>query len=235
MIVLRKGEERAHVRRRKREQWRTFSPEDRSPFLANGFGSLTAFEEGRLPPRASHRQPNPAEAEILTYVREGTLAYEDSTGATGLLSAGEFQRMTANPGIRYGETNTSATDWAHVFQLWLRPSHPGLEPGHEQKRFTAAERSGTMCMVASPDGRTDSLRLHQDAFLYSAILERGQHVIHGLPEGRCAWLHMVEGAAHCGATAMQTGDGAGISAQPAVSFTANEDTEVLLLDLVDET
>ncbi len=172
------------------------------------------------------------EAEIITYVREGTLAYEDSTGSSGLITAGEFQRMTASRGIRYGESNTSPTEWAHVFQLWLLPSED-LAPGHEQKRFSAAEREGVMRVVASPDGQKGSLRLHQDAFLYSSILDPGQHVIHELSGGRCAWLHIVEGAARCGATAMSTGDGAGVRGEPAVSLTASEKTEVLLLDLVD--
>lgn len=231
MITLRRAEQREHLRRRKREAWRTFPPPGRSPLLASGFGFLRVFEEGRLPPRISHRQPIQEEAEIITYVREGTLAYEDSTGRSGLISAGEFQRMTASRGIRYGETNTSPTEWAHVFQLWLRPSGVGLGPGHEQKRFSAAERRGVLCVVASPDGQNGSLQIHQDAFLFSTILDRGQHVVHELPDGRCAWLHIVQGAARCGAMAMGTGDGAGIEGEPGISLTASEETEVLLLDL----
>ena len=231
MITLRRAEEREHLRRRRRDAWLTFSSRDQSAILANGFGRLRVLEEGRLPPRNSRRQPIQEEADIITYVREGTLAYEDSTGRSGLISAGEFQRMTAGRGIRYGETNTSPTEWAHVFQLWLRSSEVGIGPGHEQKRFSAAERRGVMCVVASPDGQKGSLRLHQDAFLFSTILDRGQHVIHELSEGRCAWLHIVEGAARCGVMAMGTGDGAGIEGEPAVSLTASEETEALILDL----
>jgi hypothetical protein len=231
VITLRRAEQREYLRRREREAWRTFPPQGRSQLVADGFGFLRAFEEGRLPPRTSHRQPIQEEAEIITYVREGTLAYEDSTGRSGLIGAGEFQRMTAGRGIKYGGTNTSPTEWAHVFQLWLRPSEAGLGPGHEQKRFSAAERRGVLCVVASPDGRNGSLQIHQDAFLFSTILDRGQHVIHGLSDGRCAWLHIVQGAARCGASAMVTGDGAGIEGEPVVSLTASEETEVLLLDL----
>jgi redox-sensitive bicupin YhaK (pirin superfamily) len=231
MIALCRGEERKHLRRQQREAWLTFAPQDQSTLLAAGFGPLAALEESRLPPQTSHRKPIREEAEIITYVREGTLAYEDSTGRSGLLSTGEFQRMTAGRGIRYGETNTSPTEWARVFQIWLRPSVVGLAPGHEQKHFSIAERRGLLRVVASPDGRNGSLPIHQDALLFSTILDRGQHVVHELYEGRCAWLHVVEGTARCGTVTMGTGDGAGIEAEPSVSLTASEETEVLLLDL----
>jgi redox-sensitive bicupin YhaK (pirin superfamily) len=234
VIVLRRGDEREHMRRRRREEWRTFSPQGRTPAASDGFASLSVFEEGRLPPRTSRRTPTRDEAEIITYVREGTLVYEDSRGASGLIHAGEFQRMTAGKGVRYGESNASPVEWAHVFQLWLRPAAPGLEAGHEQKRFSSAMRGGALCVVASPDGRRGSLRLHQDALLYSAVLEPGTHVVHELAAGRCAWLHVVKGALRCGTSTLGTGDGAGIRDERAVSLTAIEGTEVLLLDLADE-
>lgn len=231
MITLRKATERMHVRRQRREAWLTFSSQDPSPLLARGFGHLRALDEGRLPPRTSRRQPLRVDTEVITYVREGTLAYEDSTGRAGLISAGEFQRMTAGRGIRYGETNASPTEWAHVFQIWLRPSVVGLVAGHEQKRFSFAERRGALCVVASPDGQKGSLLIHQDAFLFSTILGRGQHLIHELADGRCAWLHIVQGAVRCGDIGMSTGDGAGMTGEQAVSMTATEETELLLLDL----
>ena len=231
MIALRRGEERKRLRHRRREAWLTFAPQDQSTLLAAGFGPLTVFEEGRLPPQTSHQKPVPEEAEIITYVREGTLAYEDSAGRSGLLVAGEFQRMTAGRGIRYGETNTSPTEWAHLFQLWLRPSVVGLEPGHEQRLFSIAERRGLLRAVASPDGQNGSLLIHQNALLFSAILDRGQHVVYELSEERCAWLHIVQGTARCGSVTMGTGDGARIEAEPGVSLTATEQTEVLLLDV----
>lgn len=231
MITLRRAEERAHLSRRRREAWLTFSPQDRPARREDGFGHLRALEEGRLPPRTSRRQPIQQDTEVITYVREGTLAFEDSTGRSGLISAGEFQRMTASVGIRYGETNTSPTEGAHVFQFWLRPAVAELVPGHEQKRFSAAERRGGMCLVASPDGQKGSLQIQQDAFLFSAILDPGQHVIHELTAGRCAWLHIVVGAVRYGAVAMATGDGAGIENEPAVSLTAEQNSEILLLDL----
>lgn len=230
MITLRRANERHHARRRSQEVWHTFQPA-RADALAGGFGTLDVLDEDRLPPGAGVPRLPHRDAEIITYVREGALAHEDSMGRSGVIHAGEFQRMTAGRGIRHSETNASRTDWAHVFQIWLRPSEAGLAPGREQKRFSAAERRGGLCLVASPDARRGSLRIHQDALVYSAMLDPGQHVIHELPQGRSAWLHLVEGEVTLGDTVLTTGDGAGVTAEPAVSLTAREETEILLVDL----
>jgi len=233
MITLRRAKERRHDRRRKQEVWHTFYPEDRADALADGFGTLEILDEDRLPPGARVPLHLLHDAEIVTYVREGALAHEDSMGRSGVIHAGEFQRMTAGHGIRYSETNASRTDWAHVFQIWLRPSEAGLDPSHEQKRFCAAERRGALCVVASPDGRRGSLRIHQDALMYSAMLDPGQHVVHELSRGRSAWLHLVQGEVLLGDVVLTTGDGAGVTAERAVSLTAREATEILLVDLGD--
>ena len=164
-------------------------------------------------------------------MREGALAYEDSKGRSVVICAGEFQRMTPGRGIRCSETNASRTDWAHVFQIGLQPSQGGFEPGHEQKRFSAAERRGTLCLVASPDARKGSLRVHQDVRVYSTLLDPGQHVVHELSDGRRAWLHVVDGDITLGDVVLGSGDGAGITRERAVSITAQERSEILLVDL----
>ena len=49
--------------------------------------------------------------------------------------------------------------------------------------------------------------------------------------GRKAWLHLVRGEVDLGDVILTTGDGAGFTAERAVSLTAREETEILLLDL----
>jgi quercetin 2,3-dioxygenase len=231
MITLRRADERRHARHRKQEVWLTFYPQDRAGPLADGFQTLELLNEDRLPPAAGVPHQPPRDAEIVTYVHEGALAYGDSMGRSGVIHAGEFQRMTAGRGIRHSETNASQTDWAHVFRIWLRPSEEGIEPSHEQKRFCAAQRRGGLCVVASPDARRGSLHIRQDALIYSAMLDPGQHVVHELSRGRSAWLHLVQGEVTLDDIVLTTGDGAGITAERAVSLTAREETEILLLDV----
>jgi len=221
---------KAQERQHEQETWLTLLPRVHTSRLTESC-DLEILNEDRLPPAASiARHPHHA-AEVLTYVREGTLSFEDSTGRSGVIQAGEFQCMSAGHGVRHIETNKSTTDWTHVFQLWLRPSEGVLEPSHEQKRFSVAQRRGRLCVVASPDGRADSLRVRRNLLMFASILRAGQHVVHELAPGRHAWLHVVQGELALGNVVLVTGDGAGVTAERAVSVTAVEETEFLLFDL----
>jgi quercetin 2,3-dioxygenase len=234
MMVVRRAQERRHDRSGNANSWLTFDSRAQADPLARGFNGLQVLSESRLPPgRASLPHPH-RDAEIITYVLDGALAYDDSLGRSGVLNAGEFRRMTAGQGVICAEINASGTDWVHVFQLWLRSRDAGMHPGHEQKRFSTAERRGRLCLVASWDARLGSLHLREHALVYSALLERGHHIIHDLAAGRAAWLHVVAGEVTLGDVALVAGDGAGISGVRPLAFTAREETEVLLLDLLEQ-
>jgi hypothetical protein len=227
--------ERHHDRSRKLETWLTFDARDLAARLSDGLGNIEILKECRLAPGAGVPRASEHDVVILTYVREGALAYENSLGSSGVLQAGEFQRVTTGRGLHHSQTNASRTDFAHFFQIWLRPPEVDLDPGHDQKRFTAAQRRGGLCVVASPDARRGSLRIHQDALIFSALLDPGQHVVRELSQGRSAWLHVVRGEVTLGDTVLGTGDGAGIAAERAVSLTAREESSILLVDLGEPT
>jgi redox-sensitive bicupin YhaK (pirin superfamily) len=233
MITLRRAGERHHIQHRKRDVWLTFYPLDRSDPLTDGFGALELLNEDRLAPGASSRLEPCHDAEIVTYVLEGALAHKDSTGLSGIIQAGEFQRRTGARGIQRSESNASRSDGAHVFHIWLRPSQVEREPSQEQMRFPAADRRGVLRVIASPDGRRGSLRLHQDAQVYTAVLDPGQHLVHELQARRRAWLHIARGEATFGDLVLTSGDGAGVAAERSVSLTARESSEIFLIDLGD--
>jgi quercetin 2,3-dioxygenase len=58
--------------------------------------------------------------------------------------------------------------------------------------------------------------------------------VHELPPGRHAWLHLVRGEVTLGDIVLTSGDGAGLMGEPAVSFTASEGSEILLLDVAEQ-
>jgi redox-sensitive bicupin YhaK (pirin superfamily) len=233
MNTLRRGDQRRHLRRRQRETWLTFYPEGDGDAASTGFGALELLDEERIGPSAAVRLRPRLDTEVISYVLAGTLAHEDSTGSSGVLHAGEFQRITCGHGVQHDQRNASRTEWAHVFRIWIRSSEAGLPPGSEQRRFYVADRRGALCAVASHDARRGSLRIHQDAVLYSAMLDPGQHLVHELAAGRSAWLHLVRGEAKLDDVVLSAGDSAGITAQRAVSITVQEAAEILLLDLRD--
>ena len=232
MITLRRNPERSRIQKGKQEILLTFHPRYDPGQSVDDFGVLAAFNEIHLPPGKISALHPLEEAEIITYVFKGELAQEDSTGYSGVVHAGEFQRMTVGRGIRHKETNAARTDWAHIFRISLHPSEADLGCAHAQKRFAQAERRNVLCVVAAPDGRKGSLRVLQNVLIYSSVLDPGHHLVHELAPGRSAWLHVICGEVTLQDTILTQGDGAGVTIEPSVSLTAQEHTEILLIDSV---
>jgi redox-sensitive bicupin YhaK (pirin superfamily) len=235
MIIVRRAKERLHDRSANQEKWLTFDPRDRANTIACGFGALEILNEVRLAPGAGASRNEGHEVETLTYVHAGALACEDSAGPLRLLQAGEFQLVTCGLGLRHNKRNASRRNWAHFFQIRFYHAQAALEARHAERRFSVAERRGGLCVVASLDARRGSLRIGQDAMVYSALLDAGQHVVHELSEGRSAWLHVVQGQVALVDLLLSAGDSAGITAERAVSFTAGDESEVLLVNLGEST
>ena len=64
-------------------------------------------------------------------------------GNGSVIRAGEFQRMSAGPGMRQGERNASLTDGAHLFQIQLSRLQGKSESGLEHKQFRWSEKNCT--------------------------------------------------------------------------------------------
>jgi len=147
-----------------------------------GLGLLTAFNEEVLPPGAGFDLHEHRDVEIVTWVLDGALDHEDSTGNGGVARAGVVRRTSAGRGISHSERNdASSSGPARFVQSWIRPAEPGGEPDHEQLDVSAALTSGELVVVASgrPQdlGRGGAVRIGQPgAVLRVARLERGSTV-----------------------------------------------------------
>lgn len=71
--------------------------------------------------------------EIYTWVLEGELYHEDSTGGKGVIRAGELQRMFSGDWIEHQELNVSDAP-TRVIQIWFAadPAYRELEPHYQQ-------------------------------------------------------------------------------------------------------
>lgn len=196
-----------------------------------GFQSLRVINEDRVSPGGGFGTHPHENMEILTYVVDGAIEHKDSLGNGSVVRPGEVQRMTAGTGISHSEFNPSKSAPLHFLQIWILPEEQGLEPGYEQRKFPLDTRRGELLLVASRDGRGDSLTLHQDVALHAGKLGAGDRVEHRLARGRCAWLQVVRGAVALGDARLGAGDGAAISGEDRLEITATEDAEVLLFDL----
>lgn len=231
MITIRKAGERGGADYGWLQTAYTFSFNTYHDPAHMGFRALRVMNEDVIAGGGGFGEHGHRDMEIVTYVLSGVVAHRDSMGHASALSAGEFQRMTAGRGVRHSEMNASADEPVHLYQIWLLPERPGLEPGYEQKAFPPEARRGAWQVVASPDGRDGSLRIHQDASILLADLDADAALSRPIGPGRHAWLQVLRGSVELEGKALEAGDGAAISDEPSLALRALGPAEVMLFDL----
>ncbi|MGH7811954.1 MAG: pirin family protein, partial [Candidatus Binatia bacterium] len=174
----------------------------------------------------SHR-----DMEIITYVLQGALAHKDSTGVSSVIRPGEVQRMSAGTGISHSEYNASQTEPVHFLQIWIIPERTALPPGYEQRAFGFGDNRGTLTLIASKDGRDDSVTVHQDVDVWAARFAPAVLATHRVKPGRNGFVQSARGAVTLNAIALNAGDGAAIDQEEILEFKAVDDAEILIFDL----
>jgi redox-sensitive bicupin YhaK (pirin superfamily) len=231
MIDIRKSSQRGHARHGWLDSRHTFSFADYYDPEHMGFRALRVINEDRVQGGQGFGAHSHQNMEIISYVLEGGLAHEDSLGTGAVIRPGDVQRMSAGKGVTHSEFNESKTDEVHFLQIWLLPDAKGIAPSYEQKGFPDADKRGRLRLVAAPDSRDGSLRIHADARIYAGIFAAGERAELALAEGRHAWVQVARGEVRVNGLALEAGDGAAISREPGVSIEGIDGAEVLVFDL----
>lgn len=234
MIALRPANERGQMKLDWLDSWHTFSFDRYYDPQHMGFRHLRVINEDRVQPGRGFATHAHRDMEIITYVLEGALEHQDSLGHRSAIRPGEVQRMSAGTGVTHSETNPSQTDPVHLLQIWIRPERLGLPPSYEQRAFPIAESTGSLILVAAPDGRDNAVTVHQDVRLLVGRLRGDDSLTYGLQPDRHAWVQVARGAVGLNNVQLRAGDGAAISQEDSLTFNAVEKdpiAEVLLFDL----
>jgi redox-sensitive bicupin YhaK (pirin superfamily) len=231
MISIRLSDERGHENYKWLDTFHTFSFNNYYDPRYMGFRQLRVINEDRVAPGRGFGTHSHRDMEIITYVLEGALAHKDSIGTSSVIRPGEVQRMTAGTGVSHSEYNHSPTEPVHFLQIWIEPERQNLEPGYEQRAYSAEEKQGKLRLVASRDAREGSVTIHQNADLYAALLAENDEVTHRLESGRSAWLQIISGEVTINGTTLKGGDGAAISDEPNLKIVCTTASEFLLFDL----
>lgn len=229
MIKIRKSQDRGYKKIDWLESWHTFSFSDYYDPGHMGFRALRVINEDIVAPAGGFATHGHRDMEIVTYVLDGELEHKDSTGNSGTIKPGEVQRMTAGSGIRHSEFNHSEIKPVHLFQIWILPEKEGLQPGYEQKKIKL--KKGGLTLIASRNADGGSVKIHQDASIYVAKLDKGQSLDYTLKPGRNAWLQLASGNVEINGKKLGKSDAAAISDEDKITITANDNTELLLFDL----
>lgn len=232
MITLRKASERGRADHGWLKSWHSFSFADYHDPAHVQFSSLRVINDDTVEAGQGFGTHGHRDMEILSYVLSGSLQHKDSMGNGKVMTHGEVQLMSAGTGVQHSEFNPSPVEDVHFLQIWIVPNQYGIKPGYQQKNFPAEEKRGRWCLLASPDAAQGSLLLHQNARVFSALLDGEEKLVYELSPGRQAYLHVARGTVKAGNMHLTAGDALMFSHETEIKLEGAVNAELLLFDLV---
>jgi redox-sensitive bicupin YhaK (pirin superfamily) len=167
----------------------------------------------------------------LTYVAEGSVRYEDTNGATGLLRAGGIEWMQAGGGVWHGG-GAGEPGRTRGFQLWIALP-PELEMGSSESVYLAPEfipRDGPARVLLGSYGTATSAIKTPSPMNYLAVrLKAGERWSYQPPAGHTVlWTAIGKGSILVPDELQQGELVAFTSSSAAIEFEAQSDTELVL-------
>ena len=236
MITIRRSQERGHADHGWLNTYHTFSFASYYDPAHMGFRSLRILNDDRVAASKGFGAHAHRDMEILTYVLDGSLVHKDSMGEQRTFGANTVQAMSAGTGVVHSEFNASETEPVHFLQIWIEPAVQETEPSYQQIPFDPQEKRGRLrLLAASKDGVNGepAAVIHQDAFVYAAVLGAGETLKQNVAPGRYAWVQVARGSLSLNGQALAEGDGAAISAESDLLFmgAGPDGCEFLFFDL----
>jgi redox-sensitive bicupin YhaK (pirin superfamily) len=232
MITLRKASERGQFDHGWLQTAHTFSFGEYYDDRFLGFRDLRVINEDHVQEGVGFPTHPHRDMEILTYMLDGEIAHKDSMGNGSVIKVGDLQYMSAGSGVTHSEFNPSETKPSHLLQIWILPNARGAMPRYGQKHFSKNSRLNQLCLIASADGRQDSIEVRQDISLYTSVLENKKTLELPLKDGRFAWIQVARGELVLNGQILKAGDGASMGKEQLLKFESHSDqTEFLVFDL----
>jgi quercetin 2,3-dioxygenase len=195
------------------------------------FGPLRVINEDRVAAGQGFGTHGHRDMEIISYVLAGELAHKDSIGNGSTIRPGDVQRMSAGTGVRHSEFNPSSGELVHFLQIWIQPNELGIEPSYEEKRFSADEKRGRLCLIASPDRADGSVLIHQDARVYAGLFEGDETASLEVASGRSIYVHVARGSITANDTPLDAGDALKLTDATKLTLHKGRGAEILVFDL----
>jgi redox-sensitive bicupin YhaK (pirin superfamily) len=196
------------------------------------FGALRVLNDDIVQPAMGFGAHGHENMEIVSIPIIGELAHKDSMGTAKVIYPGEVQIMSAGTGLRHSEFNNSETNIVNFLQIWVLPKERGIKPRYDQKEFLVSDRMNIFQTVVSPEKDSNALWINQDSYFSLANLEKGKSIDYKINlEGNGAYLFLIDGSVLVDGETFEKRDGVGIAETDSFSITANENAEILLIEV----
>lgn len=216
-VQVRRAADRFHTVGDGVETWHSFSYGSHYDPGNVGFGPLMAVNVEHVAPGRGYDQHDHSDVEIVTWVLEGALLHEDSTGQSGVIRPGTAQRLSAGTGVQHSERNASP-DEALVFVQVMLASRHETDPEYAQVNVDVV--AGRL---------VPTVPVHAAGELFVVRLDAGQSVT--VPPAPRSLVHVTSGEVGCNDTVLGPGDEARFTAAGEYDLRASSAATALIWQL----
>ncbi|ADR21969.1 hypothetical protein MATR_03960 [Marivirga tractuosa] len=196
------------------------------------FGALRVLNDDKITSGTGFPKHPHENMEIISIPLRGDLAHEDSMGNQATIKQGDVQVMSAGTGVTHSEFNPNKDIGTEFLQIWVFPNKENIEPRYGQVHYAVAERKNSFQMVVSPKEAGLDTWIQQDAWFHLADFEKGFEKSYELKKkDNGLFVFLLEGEIEIEGEKLEKRDGIGLLNLDEVNIKANEDSEMLLMEV----
>lgn len=196
------------------------------------FGALRVLNDDTIAPGMGFGTHPHDNMEIITIPLEGDLEHKDSMGNVGAINQGEIQVMSAGTGVYHSEYNKNPDKPINLLQLWVMPKTQNVEPRYDQKSVRELKKNNTFYQVLSPNKYDDGMWIHQDAWFHLGDFDQTTETeYHIKKEGNGVYIFVIAGTFRIGDQELNKRDALGVWEVDKISFVAQPESKVLLVEV----
>jgi len=195
------------------------------------FGILQALNDFELKPDTGFETHPHDEMEIITYCVEGTLGHADNMGNQNTIGRGDVQYLCSGSGVTHSEMNAAIDGTLRFLQIWITPNKKGLSPIYRSKKCSKDTRKNELRLVVSGEALDSAIKIHQDANIYVAELEKRKQMTIANHERRQSYLFCLEGSLACNEVDLIKCDSLILWGKENLTLTALKESHILMIEM----
>ena len=212
----------------------TFSFGDFKSKFRDKFQSLNVINENHIYAGGTLKQEIPRSMDVLLYVLNGQLSYEDTLGHKATIPANCAQYIAADKSFHYTKSHEASDESTHYLEIWLDPKHDHNSPIFEPIDLGQELSYGGFTQLSElhkPSNDNHKNREKADLPIGLNRSNAGQKVTINIGKERAGFLHIVKGMIKLGGKKYHSGDSIAFDgANGSFWYRALQATEILLYE-----
>jgi redox-sensitive bicupin YhaK (pirin superfamily) len=196
------------------------------------FGVLRVLNDDTVAPGMGFGTHPHDNMEIISIPLEGDLEHKDSMGNVAVIRNGDIQVMSAGTGITHSEYNKNADKTVKFLQIWVFPNQKNVKPRYDQITLKKEDRKNKLQQILSPNADDDGVWIHQNAWFHLSDLDAGNEIEYKLKNtANGVYVFVLSGDVTVQNQKLSARDGLGVWNAGTLRFTADSNTELLLMEV----